>query len=162
MRLLLLLLLTPFLALAQDEPAPAEDTGEMITRLLAEMTIEEKVGQMTQLALGAVSSKASTPESPGAHTIDPTLRVSEFDTLLISVDLTNTGKREGTEIIQLYIRDPYASITPPVKLLRGFERLTFEIPVTNLAFIGTQNTWQFEAGDFEVYLGDQIGKFTAQ
>ncbi|MGN0206139.1 MAG: glycoside hydrolase family 3 N-terminal domain-containing protein [Muribaculaceae bacterium] len=46
------------------------------------------------------------------------------DTVVASVDITNTGKREGVEIAQLYIRDDYSSATRPVKELKGFERVS--------------------------------------
>jgi len=42
----------------------------------------------------------------------------------VTVDVTNTGARSGDEVVQLYIRDKVASVTRPVKELRGFERVT--------------------------------------
>jgi beta-glucosidase len=44
----------------------------------------------------------------------------------VSVDVTNTGKRAGDEVVQLYIRDLVSSVTRPVKELRGFRRITLE------------------------------------
>jgi beta-glucosidase len=46
------------------------------------------------------------------------------DTLAVSVKLTNTGKRTGTEVVQLYIHDKIASVSPPVRLLRKFKRVS--------------------------------------
>ena len=96
----------------------------------------------------------------------------EYDTLEFSVELTNTGSREGTEVVQVFIRDLYASITPPVKRLRAFKRVSlapgetrsvhFSIPVMNLSYIGAQNTWFHEAGDFEVTIGNQTAPFTTR
>ncbi|HEX7018797.1 MAG TPA: glycoside hydrolase family 3 N-terminal domain-containing protein [Gemmatimonadaceae bacterium] len=59
------------------------------------------------------------------------LRVSKAtlagsDSLMVSVDLTNTGKRAGTEVAQLYLRDDAADVTRPVRELRGFRRVTLE------------------------------------
>lgn len=84
-------------------------------------------------------------------------------TLSISVDVTNTGARAGDEVVQLYIRDKVASITPPMKRLRGFERITlekgetqtvkFDIRSQNLSFVGLDNEWITEPGAFEIQLG---------
>src|SRR5258705_4292079 len=45
---------------------------------------------------------------------------------LVSVDLENTGKREGDEVVQLYLRDVAACVTRPVKELKGFQRVTLK------------------------------------
>ena len=62
----------------------------------------------------------------------------------VSVDVTNTGKRAGTETVQLYIRDLVSSVTRPVKELKGFQKVslqpgetktvTLEITPDSLAF----------------------------
>src|SRR5205814_1832294 len=46
------------------------------------------------------------------------------DSIVVTVDVTNTGARAGTEVAQLYLRDDAASVTRPVRELRGFRRLT--------------------------------------
>ncbi len=81
----------------------------------------------------------------------------------VSVDITNTGKRKGKEVIQLYIRDKYASITRPVKELKGFELLELdpgEIKTINfvltdkeLGFYDNNGEWLLENGEFEVFVG---------
>jgi beta-glucosidase len=91
------------------------------------------------------------------------------DSIRISIDLKNTGEREGKEVVQLYISDLYASITPAVKRLRGFEKINlkpaetktviFTVPVSKLAFVGLENKWITEPGDFMVSIGDQSLKF---
>lgn len=93
----------------------------------------------------------------------------DIDNLEISVDVTNTGKIDGTETVQVYVRDLYASITPPVKRLRAFrkiklaagatETVTFSIPAMDLAFAGPNNKFVLEPGDFEVRVGDQSATF---
>ena len=80
-----------------------------------------------------------------------------------SVELTNTGDREGTETVQLYIRDLVGSVTRPVKELRGFERVTlgkgeskfvsFDIDEETLAFYGQDLQRRAEAGEFHVFIG---------
>ena len=91
------------------------------------------------------------------------------DKISISVDITNTSKIDGKESVQLFISDLVASITPPVKKLRGFdkielkagatEKVSFEINSKDLAFVGLDQTWITEEGDFVVQIGNQKGKF---
>ena len=50
--------------------------------------------------------------------------VSRNRSLSASVSVTNTGGRKGDDVVQLYIHDPVASISQPVRRLRGFERVT--------------------------------------
>jgi beta-glucosidase len=85
------------------------------------------------------------------------------DTVTVSVDVTNTGARSGKEVVQLYVRDRYASVNPPVRRLRGFDKIllapgerrtvTFRLPVQRLAFIGIDNRPVVEPGDFDVMIG---------
>lgn len=84
-----------------------------------------------------------------------------------SVDLTvsvkNTGSREGTEVVQLYIRDLVASVSRPVKELKGYERITlaagesrdvtFRITPDLLKFYNGELKHVLEPGDFEVMVG---------
>ncbi len=87
--------------------------------------------------------------------IDPEIKVS--------VDITNTGDREGKEVVQLYIRDLFASITRPVKELKGFEMvslnpgetktISFTLDKETLGFYNNDNEWMIEPGKFEVYVG---------
>ena len=86
-----------------------------------------------------------------------------LDGRTVSVDVSNTGKMDGTEIVQLYIRDEYASVTRPVKELKGFERVdlkagetktvSFDITDDMLACWGIENKWSVEPGDFTIMVG---------
>ncbi|WP_405301788.1 beta-glucosidase BglX [Kordia sp.] len=81
----------------------------------------------------------------------------------VTVDVTNTGDYDGKEVVQLYIRDLFGSITRPVKELKGFELVhfkkgetkTIEFTLTNkeLGFFNNQGKYLVEAGDFEVFVG---------
>jgi beta-glucosidase len=81
----------------------------------------------------------------------------------IAIDVKNTGAIEGKEVVQLYIRDKYASITRPVKELKGFELLNlkagetkaakFELTEKELGFYDNEGKWILEKGEFEVYVG---------
>ncbi len=89
--------------------------------------------------------------------------------LQISVEVTNTGTSAGKEVVQLYIADRYASITPSVKRLRGFEKVeikpgathivTFTISAKDLAFVGRDEQWMSEAGWFDIMLGSEKSSF---
>ena len=82
----------------------------------------------------------------------------------ILVDVTNTGKRAGTEVVQLYIRDVVSSATRPIKELKGFkkvwlkpgERTTVALDVTaaHLAFFDVNMNYVVEPGDFELMIGN--------
>lgn len=81
----------------------------------------------------------------------------------VSVTVSNTGEREGSEVIQLYIRDRFSSVTRPVKELKGFEKVyldagetqtvIFDIGRAQLEFLGPDMTWIVEPGEFEVMVG---------
>jgi beta-glucosidase len=83
--------------------------------------------------------------------------------LELEVTVKNTGKREGKEIVQLYIHDEYASVTVPVKQLKGFEKISlqagesktvhFEVPVSELAIWDSKMNQVVEPGKFEVMIG---------
>lgn len=95
---------------------------------------------------------------------DPVLEQTSSDgSSTVRFSLTNTGKVAGTEIVQLYIRDEYASVTRPVKELKGFRRIslepgltaevTFEITPDMLKCWGADEKWSVEPGDFTVMVG---------
>jgi len=81
----------------------------------------------------------------------------------VSVDVTNTGQVDGKETVLVFISDLYASVAPPVKRLRSFEKtliktgetqtLNFEIEPNELAFINKDNQWITEAGEFMISVG---------
>jgi len=85
------------------------------------------------------------------------------DTLEVKVTVTNTGKREGQEIVQLYIQDIVGSITRPVKELKNFQRITlkkgekkevvFNISTEDLKFVNNKMEYKVEPGDFNIWVG---------
>ena len=88
----------------------------------------------------------------------------------ISVSVKNTGDREGSEVVQLYVTDLYASITPSVKRLRGFQKINlkpgeaktvnFTLTPRDLAFVDLELKWRVEKGDFEVHIDKYTLPFT--
>ncbi|HEY8658524.1 MAG TPA: glycoside hydrolase family 3 N-terminal domain-containing protein [Hanamia sp.] len=94
---------------------------------------------------------------------------SPDETATINVTVKNTGNREGKEVVQLFVSDLVASLTPDVKRLRGFEKIdlnpgesktvTFKLPVKNLAFVNTANKRILEAGDFKIQIENLTSSF---
>ncbi|HPZ74924.1 MAG TPA: glycoside hydrolase family 3 N-terminal domain-containing protein [Candidatus Pacearchaeota archaeon] len=87
----------------------------------------------------------------------------EETNILISCEVKNIGQFEGDEVVQLYLNDEVASVTRPVKELKGFKRInlkpneskkiTFELPVEILAFYNEKMEYIVEKGSFKVLIG---------
>lgn len=85
------------------------------------------------------------------------------DTLKVWVDVTNTGKYDGEEVVQLYTRDMVGSVTRPVKELKGFKkvfiksgdkvRVEFKLTASDLAFYTNTMEFKAEPGEFKVFVG---------
>jgi len=83
--------------------------------------------------------------------------------IIASLTLTNSGKYDGAEIVQLYIRDMVGSVTRPVKELKGFQKLvlkagesktvTFPVTPQDLKFYNGDLKYDWEPGDFEIMVG---------
>jgi beta-glucosidase len=80
--------------------------------------------------------------------------VARNGSLEASVEVTNTGERAGDEVVQLYIHDPVASLSQPVRRLRGFERVTLAPGATETV------TFRLDRSDFGFY--DNTGKFVVE
>src|SRR5829696_3611034 len=89
-------------------------------------------------------------------------------TVTLTVDVRNTGNRRGAEVVQLYIRDDYSTITRPVKELKGFRKVwlepgqsqtvTFVITPEMLSFYDVNMNWIVEPGDFTLMIGSASDK----
>ena len=86
------------------------------------------------------------------------------DKVTFTVPVTNTGKLEGAEVIQLYLSDPKCSVKRPVKELKGFSKVflqpgetknvSFEIGKDDLSYFDAGNhKWTVEPGEFKVHIG---------
>jgi beta-glucosidase len=81
----------------------------------------------------------------------------------VLADVTNTGARRGSEVVQMYIRDRISSVTRPIKELRGFkkvwlnpgEKTTVEIAISpaSLAFYDIDMNYVVEPGEFTIMVG---------
>jgi beta-glucosidase len=86
------------------------------------------------------------------------------DTLFVGVEIKNTGKRTGKEVVLLYSSDLVASVVPDNKRLRDFSKVElepdqdvaviFEIPAKELAYVGADGKWILEEGDFILKIGN--------
>jgi beta-glucosidase len=89
--------------------------------------------------------------------------IREGESLTAKITVTNTGKRDGEEIVQLYIRDMVGSISRPIKELKGYKKvmipagksseISFTLNSSDLAFWRQDMTYGTEPGDFELYIG---------
>lgn len=101
--------------------------------------------------------------------------MSPRDSVKVSVDVTNTGSRAGDEVAQLYIHDPVASLSQPVRRLRGFQRVplqpgekktvTFRLDASDVGFYDNSGKFVVEPGEIDVFAGDSskadlTGSFT--
>ena len=124
-----------------------------------------------------------TPEWPFGHGLSYTtfaysdLRLSggqqrQRDTVTVSVTVANTGAREGKEVVQLYVHDLVASVDPPNRRLRGYQKVslaagerrtvTFRLAIRDLAFIGRDDKPVVEPGDFDVLVGGLTARLTVR
>jgi beta-glucosidase len=90
--------------------------------------------------------------------------MSRRGSVVASVDVKNTGNRAGDDVVQLYIHDPVASISQPVRRLRGFQRVTlapgetktvsFRLDRSDAGFYDNSGRFVVEPGRIDVYAGD--------
>jgi len=93
-----------------------------------------------------------------------TTRISANGKLTVSAEVENTGRRAGDEVVQLYIRDVVATMTRPVKELKGFQRVSlkpgekrrveFVLGPEHLGFWNREMRYVVEPGEFQVMVGD--------
>ena len=96
--------------------------------------------------------------------MDISNKILEKDSSIkVSIEIKNTGKLKGKEVVQLYIKDRFASVTRPVRELKGFELVelnpgetkivSFEISESLLKFYSAKEVWESEPGFFDVFIG---------
>ncbi len=91
-------------------------------------------------------------------------KISEEETIEVSVDIRNSGKRDGKEAVLLYLSDLYASLAPDMKRLKGFEKIElkagetktvkFNITKNELSFVNIDSKTIVEPGDFEIKIAN--------
>ena len=90
--------------------------------------------------------------------------INRDESIRVTADITNTGSREGAEVIQMYIRDRVSSVTRPVKELKGFKKIwlkpgesrtvTLDITPESLSFYTINKEYVVEPGEFEIMIGN--------
>jgi beta-glucosidase len=99
-------------------------------------------------------------------------RVGTGDTVKAVVEVTNTGDRDGEEIVQVYVRDLVGTLTRPVKELKAFRRVhlrpgetsrvAFALPVSSCGFTGSDMKYRVEPGTFTLFVGPHSGDLQAR
>ncbi|MGC8761794.1 MAG: glycoside hydrolase family 3 N-terminal domain-containing protein [Bryobacteraceae bacterium] len=90
--------------------------------------------------------------------------------ITISVKVKNTGPRAGMEVVQLYVSDLYRQVSPPNRELKGFQKIElapgeektveFQLAAKDLAFVGLDNKWTLEPGEYKVQIANLTDGFT--
>lgn len=98
-----------------------------------------------------------------------TTNLTQKNKLKISVNVKNTGSREGAETVMLYIKDEVGSVSRPMRQLKGFKKInlkvneeetvSFEITADNLSFIGYNNKRIIESGSYKVSISNLNASF---
>jgi beta-glucosidase len=101
-------------------------------------------------------------------TIDKSV-INNMDSILVTVDIKNTGKIAGKEAVLLYLSDKVASITPEVKALKRFQKISltpgetktisFTLNQKDLQFVGDDLKWVAENGTFKIQIGTLTKEF---
>ncbi|MBS6447380.1 MAG: glycoside hydrolase family 3 C-terminal domain-containing protein [Clostridiales bacterium] len=88
---------------------------------------------------------------------------SPEDVITVSVEVTNTGNRDGKEVVELYVNDVISSVLTPTRVLKGFDKVfvragetvdvKFELPVSSLSLIDADGESVVEPGEFEIMVG---------
>jgi beta-glucosidase len=155
---------------------PAGRLPVTVPRAVGQVPIyhDHKSGGGRSQMLGDYSDLPVTPLWPFGHGLSYTqftygplavapAEIGGHERVRVHVELTNTGERDGEEVVQLYVRDVVASVARPVRQLAGFARVaiaagarravTFEIDPTQLAFYDAAMRLVVEPGEFEVSVG---------
>ncbi|MGZ4049825.1 MAG: glycoside hydrolase family 3 N-terminal domain-containing protein, partial [Bacteroidia bacterium] len=95
---------------------------------------------------------------------------SPGETATINVTVKNSGSRDGKEVVELFVSDLVASLTPDVKRLRAFEKIdlkpgesktvTFKLPLKDLSYVNSDNKKELEAGDFKIHVANLNASFS--
>ena len=124
--------------------------------LVCMLLIKKNIGYMDKLQTATGYEEISLSSlSSGDYTC--------LKDLIVSLTIKNTGHRTGTEIVQLYLADPHAQMTRPVRELQGFarvglapgeeKRIGFLISPSQMAFLDEDMRWMIEKGTIDVLAG---------
>ncbi|MFN8436937.1 MAG: glycoside hydrolase family 3 N-terminal domain-containing protein [Cytophagales bacterium] len=145
------------------------------------MTYDHKfIDEVQELTPGRITYNGYKPQYPFGHGLSYTTfeysniklsstMLTKSGSIKVSVDVKNTGSKDGKVAVELYSRDLFASITPSVKRLRAFNKIflkagesktvEFTINKDDLAFVNANSKTVTEAGEFEVMIDKLTAKF---
>lgn len=91
-------------------------------------------------------------------------KYSENDIIVAKVNVKNTGSKDGSEVVQLYVKDLLASVSRPIIELKGFKKvflktgeskqISIEVPVKELQFLDEKMNWIVEKGIYRIFVGN--------
>ncbi|WP_404985452.1 glycoside hydrolase family 3 N-terminal domain-containing protein [Chryseobacterium sp. M5] len=91
-------------------------------------------------------------------------KYSENDTIVAKVNVKNTGSKDGSEVVQLYVKDLLASVSRPIIELKGFKKvflktgeskqISIEVPAKELQFLDEKMNWIVEKGIYRIFVGN--------
>lgn len=94
--------------------------------------------------------------------------ITDQDKITVKVDVKNSGKMDGKEVVQLYVRDRFSSVATPIRQLKGFRKdlikagatktFVLELPVAELALYNARMQEVVEPGEFEIQIGSASDK----
>jgi beta-glucosidase len=143
------------------------------------MTFPLNVGQIPLFYNSKNTGRPINPDNPFGYGLSYTsfsysdikLNKESFgikDKIIASVDISNTGERDGEEIAQLYVRDLVGDVTRPVKELKGFKKVNirkgetitvaFTISTQDLAYYHQDMSFSVDPGDFVLFIGTNSEK----
>lgn len=92
------------------------------------------------------------------------IKYTENETVIAKVNVKNTGSTNGSEVVQLYVKDVLASVSRPVIELKGFQKVylkpgeskqvTIELPIKELKFLDEKMNWTVERGTYRIMVGN--------
>ncbi len=140
-------------ALPTGRPLPDDKTDDLWARY-----IDEEITPLYPFGFGLSYTRFAYADLKLAAD-----RLGQKDTLSAEITVTNTGKRPGREIVQLYVRDVVASRSRPLRQLKGLarvdlapgevRRVRIDVPVSALGFNDDDGRYAVEPGRFEAYVG---------
>lgn len=94
--------------------------------------------------------------------------ITDQDKITVKVDVKNSGKMDGKEVVQLYVRDRFSSVATPIRQLKGFRKdlikagatktFVLELPIAELALYNARMQEVVEPGEFEIQIGSASDK----
>lgn len=165
-------------------PTPKDFITQKVDSILSTMSLAAKVGQLNQLrgtkmlANNASNTEVNIFDEVKAGKVGTMLNVWTLDDQMLrngkitaSVEITNTGQYDGTEIVQLYIQDLVATVTRATQQLKGFQKVfikkgetkevQFDITIDALKYWDADMNYTADPGEFRLMIGTSSSTYNA-